>query len=127
MVMVIPGRVAEEGSRVQPSAYRDRFRVEQRKRGATQSDWSPAAAFSGSTTVHYGLGTLCTASLNPPHTSACFFDDKSSITSFMVNLIGYPNPRTGAPHDSTDSECRGCSPLLQLNNPSHLPQFPDSI
>jgi hypothetical protein len=37
----IPARVAEAGSRAFQSAYRDRSRVEQQKRGATQSDWSP--------------------------------------------------------------------------------------
>lgn len=74
---------------------------------------------------YYGLG--CKTSPTPPH-GACFFDDKSSITPFLANLIGYPNPRTGAPHDSADSECRGCSPLLQLNTQSiRLPQFPNSI
>mgnify|MGYP006876444766 FL=1 len=64
----------------------------------------------------------------PPH-GACFCDsDKSSIIPFLANLIGYPDPRSGAPHDSADSECRGCSPLLQSNTQSvHLPQFPNSI
>ncbi|KAJ5200367.1 hypothetical protein N7491_008831 [Penicillium cf. griseofulvum] len=121
--MDIPGRVAETVSRVHQSAYRTRFRVEQRKGGATQS--RPSQPPARDQRRYYGHRAEPVLS---PHTS-CFFDsDKSSVTPYLADLIGYPNPRTGTPHDCADSECRGCAPLLQLNTQSvRLPRFPDSI
>lgn len=80
------------------------------------------------TGINDGIMTPCTQALSPHDACVCE-PDKSCTIPFLPALIGYPQSlEPMLPHDLPDSECRGCSPLLQSNTQSaRLPQFANSI
>lgn len=93
--------------------------------------WAPTVSIcphASNTGINDGIMTFHTLALSPHDACVCE-PDKSCTILFLPALIGYPQSLEPVlPHDLPDSECRGCSPLLQSNTQSaRLPQFANSI